>query len=134
MIYEIGTQRPTPEQRRTVLEIADDSFLAPLPEDFGPLPCGSKWKRDDATGIALRLRCCEPHTDTWLGVGKMPSRYAAVFWVVDLPRGGELFLQVGTRAERMMENDFVVFKDSVMHSVVSERTWWGCSYQLRFKK
>lgn len=131
MIFEAGTQHPTPAQRRMVREIADDSFTTTLPQDFGCVPCGSKWRHDATTGVALRMRCVEPHTDDWVGAGKYPRRYAAVFWVVDLPRFEELFLQVGTEAKRMRAGDFVVFKDSVLHSVISKRVWRGCAYQVR---
>lgn len=131
MIFETGTQQPTPAQRRMVREFADDSFTTKLPSDFGPLPCGLGWRPDITTSVALRMRCVEPHTDEWVGTGKYPRRYAAVFWVVDLPRFEELFLQVGTEAKRMRVGDFVVFKDSVLHSVISRRVWRGCAYQVR---
>lgn len=131
MIFETGTQHPTPAQRRMVRDIAEDSFTATLPQDFGSVPCGSKWRHDATTGIVLRMRCVEPHTDDWVGAGKYPRRYAAVFWVVDLPRCEELFLQVGTEAKRLRAGDFVVFKDSVLHSVISKRVWRGCAYQVR---
>lgn len=131
MIFATGTQQPTLAQRRTVRELADDSFTRTLPSDFGPLPCGPSWKPDLTTGVALRMRCVEPHTDDWVGSGKYPRRYAAVFWLVDMPKFEELFLQVGAEAKRMRVGDFVVFKDSVLHSVISKRMWRGCAYQVR---
>jgi hypothetical protein len=133
MIFETGSQQPTPAQRRTVREIADDSFIRTLPADFGDVPCGSKWKHDETTGIALRMRCVEPHSDDWVGTGKQPRRYAAVFWVVEMPKFEDLILQVGGVAKRMRQGDFVVFKDSVLHSVFARRVWRGCAFQVRFK-
>ena len=123
MILETGTQTPTAAQRRMVREIADDSFSRTLPQTFGSAPCGSKWKQDATTGIALRMRCVEPHQDEWVGAGKQPRRYAAVFWLVDMPKFEDLILQVGTVAHRMWPGDFVVFKDSVLHSVFAKRVW-----------
>lgn len=131
MIFETGTQHPTSAQRRMVRAIADGSFTATLPQDFGRVPCGGSWKHDATTGIALRMRCVEPHQDDWVGAGKYTRRYAAVFWLVDMPTSEVLILQVGTVAQRMKPGDFVVFKDSVLHSVISKRVWRGCAYQAR---
>ena len=131
MIFEAGTQTPTPAQRRMVREIADDSFTTTLPQHFGSVPCGSKWQHDATTGIALRMRCVEPHQDDWVGAGKYQRRYAAVFWLLDMPKFEDLILQVGTVAQRMRPGDFVVFKDSVLHSVFAKRVWRGCAYQVR---
>jgi hypothetical protein len=131
MILETGTQTPTPAQRRLVRQIADDSFTRRLPHDFGCVPCGRNWKHDATTGIALRLRYVEPHEDDWVGAGKHPRRYAAVFWLVDMPKFEDLILQVGTVAHRMRPGDFVVFRDSVLHSVFAKRVWRGCAYQVR---
>lgn len=131
MIFETGTQHPTAAQRRMIREIADDSFATTLPQDFGSMPCGSGWKHDITTGVALRMRSVEPHTDDWLGDGKYPRLCAAVFWLVDLSKFDHIFLQVGTEARRMQLGDFVVFKDSVLHSVISNHVWRGCAYQVR---
>ena len=131
MIFETGTQHPTPAQRRMVREIADDSFTTTLPQDFGSVPCGGAWRHDATTGIALRMRCVEPHQDDWVGAGKKPRRYAAVFWLVDMPKFEDLILQVGTVSHSMRPGDFVVFKDSVLHSVFAKRVWRGCAYQVR---
>lgn len=131
MIFETGTQAPTPTQRRMVRDIADASFTTTLPHNFGDVPCGTKWRLDATTGVALRLKYVEPHTDDWVGVGKCPKRYADVFWLVDMPKFEDLILQVGTVAHRMRPGDFVVFKGSVLHSVFANRVWRGCSYQVR---
>ena len=131
MIFESGTQHPTAAQRRMVRDLADDSFTTTLPHDFGPVPCGRAWKPDLTTSVALRLRYVEPHQDDWVGSGCPPRRHAAVFWLVDLPKFEELILHVGLVAKRMRQGDFVIFKDSVMHSVFAKSVWRGCSYQAR---
>jgi hypothetical protein len=131
MILETGTQHPTSRQRRILRDIADDSFTRTLPDDFGVVPCGSKWKHDRTTGIALSLKNVQPHTDDWVGSGPLPRRYAAVFWLVEMPKFEDLILQVGTMAERMRPGDFVVFKDNVLHGVFAIRKWRGCAYQVR---
>jgi hypothetical protein len=130
MIFESGTQHPTAAQRRMVRDLADDSFTTTLPRDFGPVPCGSAWKPDLTTSVALRMRCVEPHQDDWVGAGR-PRRHAAVFWLVDAPKFEDLILHVGTVAKRMRTGDFVLFNDSVMHSVFAKRVWRGCAYQVR---
>lgn len=133
MIYEMGRQMPTPAQRRILREIADDSFTMSLPINFGSVPCGEKWKPDLTTSTALRMRNVLPHTDDYVGIGR-PRSYVAVFWLVDIPNGEGLYLQVGGVARAMQKGDFVVFKDSVLHSVSSDRVWRGCAYQARPKR
>ena len=133
MIYEMGRQMPTPAQRRILREIADDSFTMSLPIDFGSVPCGEKWKPDLTTRMAIRMRNVVPHTDDYVGIGR-PRSYVAVFWLVDIPNGEGLCLQVGGVARSMRQGDFVVFKDSVLHSVISDRVWRGCAYQARPKR
>ena len=131
MIFETGTHHPTAAQRRILREIADNTFTTSLPTNFGSVPCGNAWKYESETGIALRMRCVEPHQDDWVGAGKKPRRYAAVFWLVEMPNFEDLILQVGTVVCRMRPGDFVVFKDSVLHSVFARRVWRGCAYQVR---
>jgi hypothetical protein len=133
MIYEMGRQMPTPAQRRILREIADDSFTRSLPQDFGSVPCGEKWKPDMGTSTAIRMRHVEPHTDDYVGIGR-PRSYVAVFWLVDIPKFEDVILQVGTVGKRMQQGDFVVFKDSVLHSVFARCVWRGCAYQAKPKR
>ena len=81
--------------------------------------------------VALRMKCVDPHTDDWVGNGNKPRRYMAAFWVLDVSGFNDLWIQVGNAAERMYVGDFVIFKDSVMHSVVAKNTWRGVAYQMR---
>jgi len=134
MIYEMGRQMPTPAQRRILREIADDSFTMSLPIDFGNVPCGEKWKPDMSTSTAICMRNVVPHTDDWIGANPVPRRHANVFWLVDIPNREGLYLQVGGVARFMRQGDFVVFKDSVLHSVISDRVWRGCAYQAKPKR
>ena len=131
MIYEIGNQQPTAKQQRIALAIADDSFCTTLPHDFGIVPCGSKWTHDRTTGIAIKMKCVEPHKDDWVGSGKRPRRYAAIFWLVDVHDYINVIVQVGTESHRMVGGDFLVFDDRVLHSVFAHRLWRGISYQVR---
>jgi hypothetical protein len=134
MIYEMGRQMPTPAQRRILREIADDSFTMSLPINFGDVPCGEKWKPEMSTSTAICMRNVVPHTDDWIGANPVPRRHATVFWLVDIPNREGLYLQVGGVARFMRQGDFVVFKDSVLHSVISDRVWRGCAYQAKPKR
>lgn len=132
MIYLTGKQQPTPQQKRIVRKIADDSFLRQVPEDFGPVPCASdSWVPDLSSMVALRMKCVDPHTDDWVGEGNKPRRYIAVFWVVDMSGFDDLWIQVGSAAQRMYVGDFIAFDDSVMHCVVTKNYWRGVAYQMR---
>ena len=131
MIYHVGNQKPTAHQRRIVRKIADDSFMRDVPDDFGPVPSVAGWAPDLSSMVALRMKCVDPHTDDWVGNGNKPRRYMAAFWVVDVSGFNDLWIQVGNEAHRMYVGDFIVFRDSVMHCVVSKNTWRGVAYQMR---
>jgi|LakMenEpi03Aug12_release.lakeMendotaPanAssembly.Ray.scaffolds.fasta_scaffold551666_2 hypothetical protein len=133
-IFHMGTQDPTVAQRRVVRAIADDSFTRTVPDDFGCLPCPQTWRPDAKTAIALRAKYVSPHVDDWVGIGSPPSRYVALFWVVEMPRFERLTLQVGTEVCQMSLGDFVVFNDTVMHSVFADKFWRGCAYQARLTR
>ena len=132
MIIETGRQLPTPAQKRMVRAVADDSFMNSLPKDIGNVPCGDRWRHDVTTGITLRMRSVDPHKDDWVGCGPRPLRYAAVFWLVDMPRYSlPIILQVGAVIHKMVPGDYVIFDDRVLHSVVAHNVWYGCAYQVR---
>ena len=132
MIYLTGNMRPTPRQKRIVRQIADDSFTRQVPADFGPVPSTSEnWVPDLSSMVALRLKCVDPHVDDWVGEGGCPDKHLAAFWVIQMPGISELILQVGNAAHRMCEGSFIVFDDSVMHSVHAKQYWRGVAYQMR---
>jgi hypothetical protein len=147
MIYESGHQKPTKRQLAHVREEADDSFCqTPSSERFDyAIPCPPGYTFEENTVTLLSLKNVEPHEDPWVGsipsyVGDHvlppgwthdgPEGRRAMFWVVDLPKFHELFLQCGAQAKRMRAGDWVVFDDRVLHCVLSTRKWYGCAYQL----
>lgn len=87
--------------------------------------------------IGLTLKSVEAHKDDWVGDsigGSVPIKWGALFWVVSMPKDGYLVIQVGEKSHRMCQGDFIVFKDTVMHSVVSKYKWHACLYQGRFQR
>jgi hypothetical protein len=131
MIFETGTQRPTTKQKRIVREIADSSFTALLPIDFGNLPVGTGWRYSYGNAIAIKMRCVDPHRDDFVGIGQAPRKYAAVFWLTSILKYERIAVQVGTKSITMGEGDFMVFDDRVLHCVCSDLVWRGCAYQVR---
>lgn len=130
VIYNHGNQKPSAFQKRMLKEYADDSFTAVVPESFGEAPCSIPWELDRSTGVALRMKCVEPHVDEWLGKLR-PIRHAGMFWLVEIAKFQDLFLQVGKEFRPMREGDFVIFNDGVLHSVCSRRIWRGYACQAR---
>ena len=130
MIFKTGQQKPTPDQRRIVHKIADDSFRRTLPDDFGALPCGDEYSHEWdtwGTAVALRLKAVTPHQDPWLGDSREPAKRCALFWLIS---GADVWLQVGGVAVRMQPGDYVVFDDAVMHCVVADHVWRGVACQM----
>lgn len=130
VIYHHGNQKPSAFQKRMLMEYADDSFTSSVPESFGEVPCRPPWRLDRSTGVALRMKCVDPHIDDWIGEGN-PKRHAGMFWLVEIAKSQDLFLQVGNAFHRMREGDFVIFNDGVLHSVCCSRIWRGYACQAR---
>ena len=126
------THVPTVAQRKYLRKWADNSFCVTAPDDFG-VPEVRGYKPDPGTITALSLKNVQPHDDPW--VGKQPEPEGddrrSVFWLVDFPENEILYLQVGTEFKAMRRYEYVVFDDSVLHSVQANRKWWGVAYQLR---
>lgn len=127
-IYAKGYFSPTLKQKKLIRKIGTDDFCSsvPVPEDF-QLPDG--WKIDRSTGIALKMRSVEPHTDDWVGAGS-PKHWKSLFWVVECKRPW-LHLMVEGEHVRMKEGDYVLFDDRKLHCVVSQYQWTGVAFQVR---
>lgn len=134
MILQRGFTAPTALQKRLLRDVADDSFTRTLGPDFGDVPFPSSYEIQRETLTALKLKHVEPHSDEWVGHGRVPKRYAAIFWLVDLPKFHDVIVQVGTQGQRMRAGDWIAFDDRILHCVHSKRIWRGCAYQARFLK
>lgn len=148
MIYESGHLKPTRSQVTYLRVYADESFCETPDGRFDyNIPCPEGYEFDESTVTLITLKNVEPHDDPWVGMDPPgwnrgqedpptgwtydgPVDRRAVFWVADLPRHQELFLHVGTMAKRMRAGDWVIFDDRILHSVISNRKWYGCAYQL----
>lgn len=130
MIRTIGICPVSPQRVRDVRAIADGTFCATLPVEFGCPPrtfVGGKLLTD---AIALKCKNVAPHTDPYVGGGEEPEVYFSLFWLVDIPQHQRLWLQVGEASVEMQKGDFVVFSDHIMHSVQASRQWFGCAWQI----
>ena len=110
---------------------ADGSFCCPLHQDdyeFGLLPvlpagliyCGN-------SGMLIKLRNCEPHTDFQVGESIDGYKYVgACFGLLQ----GKAVLQVSDSWVKMQAGDWVLFDDTKLHSVQADRLWTGTSVQV----
>jgi hypothetical protein len=147
MIYESGHHAPTRQQIAHVRDQADESFCQTPSGTFDfNIPCPAGFSFDRSTVTLLTLKNVEPHDDPWVGATPHwqrgseepppgwtydgPVERRAMFWVVDLPKFHDMFLQVGLVAKRMRAGDWVMFDDRILHCVLSSRKWYGCAYQL----
>lgn len=116
---------------------ADDSFVATVPDNFDPAPCPAGYLVNPRTVTALRLRYVTPHQDDWVGDHDEddgedgPIGRRAVFWLVDAPPYHSIIVQVGTMSAELRTGDWILFDDSILHSVFSSKLWRGCAYQVR---
>lgn len=120
---------PTAAQRKVIKEIADDSFVMQIPHNFGLKPSYDGYETDDETGIALKCKNVDPHTDEWVGRGDYKD-HLSIFWLTHTSTKHEyICIQVGEDFRKMKRNDYVVFDSRILHSVISDRVWCGVAYQ-----
>ncbi len=130
-IFDFGNKNPSAHQRLMVRSNADDSFCSRMPDDFDGYPSIDGWRVNKSTAVALKLGLVEPHTDHWAGdFGSRNTRYRAMFWLIDEPKGTEFLLLVGKQTQRMRAGDFVMFNDKIIHAVFAKKIWSGVAYQV----
>lgn len=110
---------------------ADNSFCCPLHQDdyefrlLPKLPEGLIYS--GYSGMLLKLRNCEPHTDFQVGEDEEGYVYVgACFGLLQ----GKAVLQVSDYCIKMQAGDWVLFDDTKLHSVQADRLWIGTSVQV----
>lgn len=143
MILQTGWLKPTKQQIRVAKQIGDSSFTASLFEkDFTTFPEGGipspslvedAWKDYIRTMIFLKMKNVEPHTDTYVGYHDLQEHdvFASLFWVLEARK--PLYLHVGPNSASLKAGSWVLFADTVTHSVISDATWVGCATQVLVK-
>lgn len=135
-MYPSGTLKPTKAQlaearRRAVMH----EFCNVASEEFNYF-CPEMRIYGESTHfhetVLLKSKSVQPHTDPWLGSGLLAdcNTQRNIFWLMHSLSGSPIYLQVGNDARKMYPGDWVVFDDSVMHSVVSDVTWLGAATQV----
>lgn len=124
-IYAKGYFSPTRKQKKLIRKIGTDDFCSSVPDDFD-LPDVSTIEK--STGIALKMKSVEPHTDDWIGAGS-PKHWKSLFWVIECKPW--VHLMVESDHVRMNEGDYVLFDDRKLHCVVSQFQWTGVAFQVR---
>ena len=105
----------------------DEPAMQLLPQ----LPDGYVYT-DDSVAI-LKCRNVEPHIDS--DVGKVPEGYVFCGAAFGLLAGAsQIVLQAGNSSKRMKPGDWVMFDDSLLHGVYSEKLWYGIAVQIARKK
>ena len=143
MILQTGWFKPTKEQVKIAKSVGDSSFTACLnqdkfsafSQDLIPTPSAvnDSWDNFIKTLIFLKMKNVEPHTDPYVGNVELEEHdvFASLFWVLDARK--PLHLQVGPHSASLKAGSWVLFADTVTHSVISDATWVGCATQVLVK-
>ncbi len=128
MILAQGTLTPLKSQLKELRAWADESFCTTASKEFASHFPGFRGFTNDQLPILLKLKNCEPHDDPFLG--EEPPVRRAIFWLME---GGShrFYFGCGGKHIKMQPGDFVVFDDSIVHWVMSEKQWRGSASQLR---
>lgn len=140
MILESGSLKPTARQVKIVREWADDSFtcsfnkcdLEHFSKDVFPRPLCSRSHHEKMIGTAIQLtmKNVEPHCDEYMGDEFPNSKQftASLFWVVHSRE--PIHLHAGLHFLAMSAGDWVVFPDSIVHSITATNKWYGVATQI----
>lgn len=116
---------------QNVKKHANDSFTCPLHQDdyefelLPKLPDGLIYS--GYSGVMLKLRNCEPHTDFYVGENVAGYQYVGTsFGLVH----GKGIIQVANDYMHLAAGDWILFDDTKLHSVQSDKTWVGVSVQV----
>jgi hypothetical protein len=130
VILETGHLTPMTWQVKEARGYADESFCTMSSKVFcGNLPKVAGLHMADQP-VLLKLRNVGPHEDPWVSgrPEEAPQDRRAIFWMLE--GKSPLHLHVGTQAARLSPGDWVLFDDSIMHSVVCASPWRGAAFQL----
>ena len=132
MIYKSKLE-PTKELKRLISRRATNDFMSHFrktPEEikaFNDLPkLHSGLVYDYTTALYLRGKSVAPHIDPDFIESKVVR---SMFWVTKKKTEHPIYLQVGNEHTHINEHDFVVFDDSILHSVSSDGAWEGIAIQ-----
>lgn len=132
MIYKSKLE-PTKELKRLISRRATRDFMSHFRKTqeeidaFKNLPkLHSGLVYDYKTTLYLRGKSVAPHTDPDFIESKVVK---SMFWVTKKKTQHPIYLQVGHEHTHINEHDFVVFDDSVLHSVSSDGAWEGIAIQ-----
>lgn len=128
-IYALKTKYFNSKLKQFLKEKADDSFTLSCDRFIPDLPIieGIKYSKNSAMG--LKLKCCDPHRDT--SVGNLKTCWNMLF-VMSEPDNG--WLQVGNDYTRLCNNTVYLFKDSLVHSVQSKKSFVMLAIQVQVSK
>lgn len=132
MIYK-GKLKPTKELKNLISRRATHDFMSHFcntkeeTDAFKNLPkLHSRLVYDYKTALYLRGKSVAPHIDPDLIEAKVVR---SMFWVTKKKTEHSIYLQVGNQYTHICEHDFVVFDDSLLHSVSSDGSWEGIAIQ-----
>ena len=125
--------KPTKELKRLISSRATNDFMSHFrktPEEIDafkdlptlPFPLIYDYK----TALYLQGKSVGPHIDPDFIEAKVVR---SMFWVTKKKTKHPIYLQVGNEHTHINEHDFVVFDDSILHSVSSDGEWEGIAIQ-----
>jgi hypothetical protein len=132
MIYK-SKLKPTKELKRLISQRATNNFMSHFRKtqeeidafkDLPPLVFPLVY--DYRTTSYLRGKSVSPHIDPVLIEAKVVR---SMFWVTKKKTQHPIYLQVGHEYAHIGQYDFVVFDDSILHSVSSDGEWEGIAIQ-----
>lgn len=144
MIFQKGHLAPSKQHLLEAKKNADESFCVVSSAEFlAGCPQINGWVPAERGATLLTLKNVEPHEDPWVGMASDehdfdgPKNRRALFWVLAVSGhavNGHIHFQCGRKAERLAPGDWVVFDDRIMHSVITDRKWYGAASQLMERK
>ena len=136
MLIASGNLKPSKEQIARIKGLATNDFTRIVSAEFfqptlDMMLYGEKHTEFESNATLVKGKNISPHTDPWCGKYPEPIERRNLFWLAKYPRDRYLEFYYGNDSCRMTGGDWVIFDDSIVHSLISKYTWYGMILELR---
>jgi hypothetical protein len=135
MLFAKGNLEPSKAQLVKLQVSATTDFTERAPKEFFQptldMMLYGEEHTEFETPVLIKGKNVYPHTDPWCGRRPEPIERRNLFWLAKYPRDRYLEFYYGNDSCRMTGGDWVIFDDSIVHSLISKYTWYGMILELR---
>lgn len=136
MIFASGNLKPSKEILARIKGLATTDFTRIVPANFfqptlDMMLYGEKHTEFETSVTLIKGKNVVPHTDPWCGKYPEPIERRNLFWLTHCSPNSHVEFYHGNESTRLFAGDWVIFDDTIVHSVASKYLWYGMILELR---